>query len=175
MTLFQPDSANARQQLARWRSAGLAGIDEAGRGPLAGPVCAAAVILPADFSQRFAQDSKKLTAQARSAAAEHIQADAVAVGIGWADVAEIDALNILNATFQAMRRALQALQALQTQAGNNAAVDTRINVLVDGNRLPPIGDLCGQAHAVIKGDDRIAEIGAASIIAKVSRDHYMAR
>lgn len=172
MTLFQPHSPNARQQLQRWRGAGLAGIDEAGRGPLAGPVCAAAVVLPADFQTHFAQDSKKLSAKARDAAAEQIQADAVALGVGWADVAEIDAINILNATFQAMRRALQALQ--DSTAGDTVA-PRQMHVLVDGNRLPPIGDLCQQAQAVIKGDALIAEIGAASIIAKVSRDRYMER
>lgn len=172
MTLFQPHSSKAQQQLDHWRGTGLAGIDEAGRGPLAGPVCAAAVVLPADFHSRFAQDSKKLTAKARDAAAEQIHANAVAVGVGWADVAEIDRINILNATLQAMRRALQALQA---NASAEAVVARQMHVLVDGNRLPPIGDLCQQAQAVIKGDALIAEIGAASIIAKVSRDRYMER
>lgn len=179
MTLFHPNSPKAQQQLRRWRAAGLVGIDEAGRGPLAGPVCAAAVILPPDFVGAYAQDSKTLSAKARAAAADHIHEHAVAVGLGWADVAQIDAVNILNATLAAMRQALLSLHAQrgahETGHQNGAIPDpsTIAQVLVDGNRLPAISDLTVDARAVIKGDALIAEIGAASIVAKVARDRYM--
>lgn len=164
MSLFDPRSSQAEQALARWRRAGLVGIDEAGRGPLAGPVCAAAVRLPPDFDEQMAQDSKTLSAAARIRAAEQIRSHAVAFGIGWANVAEIDAHNILQATYLAMRRALQGLCQRQGPAAQ---------VLVDGNRLPPVSDLCTAALAVIKGDRLVREIGAASILAKVARDEHM--
>ena len=162
MTLFDPQRLDAQAQLARWRAAGLAGVDEAGRGPLAGPVCAAAVCLPHGFDSRWAQDSKALSARARSEAAQVIKAQAAAFGIGWASVAEVDRHNVLQATFLAMQRALQAM-----------SWPVRM-VLVDGNRLPPLGEVCQGAQAVVKGDALIDEIGAASILAKVARDEFMA-
>lgn len=135
----------------------VAGVDEVGRGPLAGPVIAAAVILrgPGPAGLR---DSKKLSAKRRVALADEIRATALAWSLGRAEVAEIDALNILRAAHLAMQRAVAGL-ASPPQA-----------VLVDGNLLP---SLPLPAVAVVGGDDRIAEISAASIIAKVARDEEM--
>ena len=148
----------------RWpRQAGVAGLDEAGRGPLAGPVVAAAVILPAARVIRGLDDSKRLAPAAREVLALRIRARATAFGIGWADAAEIDALNILEATLLAMRRALLALpvwpRALQ----------------VDGNRAPSIDGLgwSGPVEAIVGGDGREAAIAAASILAKTWRDAFM--
>lgn len=135
----------------------VAGVDEVGRGPLAGPVIAAAVIL-AGIPPEGLRDSKKLTARRRVALAEEIRATALAWSLGRAEVAEIDTLNILRASHLAMQRAVAALSS-RPEA-----------VLVDGNLLPsfPL-----PAVAVIRGDDRIPEISAASIIAKVARDEEM--
>jgi ribonuclease HII len=134
------------------------GVDEAGRGPLAGPVTAAAVILPADFPCDILDDSKALDPEERTAAAAVIRARALAWSIGWASHAEIDALNIHNATLLAMRRAVQAL-----------AVHPR-RVLVDGLFCPA----CGVASsAIVGGDATVPEIMAASIIAKTARDGWM--
>jgi ribonuclease HII len=145
---------------------GLAGVDEAGRGPLAGPVVAAAVILPARPSAALAglDDSKKLSAAARERLAVAIRAEAVAWALGWADAGEIDAINILQATLLAMRRALLALP--MRPAG----------VRVDGNRLPQRDGLGidGEFIAIVGGDGREAAIAAASILAKTGRDAYMA-
>ncbi len=136
----------------------IAGIDEAGRGPWAGPVVAAALMLPADYDCTALNDSKKLTPQKREMLYARLTTQA-SYGIGMASVAEIDALNILQATYLAMRRALQALP--QKPAF----------LLVDGNRLPP--DLPAPAKAIIKGDSLSARIAGASIIAKVTRDRLM--
>lgn len=138
-----------------WR----AGVDEVGRGPLAGPVLAAAVIFSGHYPAGL-KDSKKLTAKRRSELAVEIKASALSWAIGWASVAEIDRINILRAAHLAMQRAVAALSA-QPEV-----------LLVDGNLLPsfPL-----PAVAVIKGDDRIPEISAASIIAKVARDAEMCR
>jgi len=139
----------------------VAGIDEAGRGPLAGPVAAAAVILDPDKVPRGLNDSKQLTPEERDIHYKQILRHARAVAVAFASAAEIDAINIRQATFLAMRRALFAL-----------AVQPR-HVLVDGKDLPP--DLGLPAEAVIKGDAAIASIAAASIIAKVTRDRLMRR
>ena len=141
----------------------VAGIDEAGRGPLAGPVVAAAVILRPGRRIAGIADSKALTAEERTALSAVIRRDAVCFGIGWADRAEIDALNILQATFLAMRRALLAMTL------------TPDHVLVDGNLLPQLGGLGKTltARAVIGGDATIPAISAASILAKTARDNYM--
>ncbi|MBS0367302.1 MAG: ribonuclease HII [Proteobacteria bacterium] len=141
----------------------IAGVDEAGRGPLAGPVVAAAVIL--DPRRRIAglADSKALTAAVRAELATLIRARALAFGIGWADRDEIDALNIFQATLLAMRRALLALPVAPT------------HVRVDGNRCPCLTDLplsC-TLEAVVRGDARVAAISAASILAKTCRDAMM--
>jgi ribonuclease HII len=141
----------------------IAGIDEAGRGPLAGPVVAAAVILNRRRRIDGLDDSKVLDAPTRSRLAVLVRRRAIAYGIGWADASEIDAMNILQATFLAMRRALLAMPV-------GASV-----VLVDGNRLPQLGglgrDVAGRA--IIRGDASEACISAASILAKTTRDLYM--
>lgn len=134
------------------------GIDEAGRGPLAGPVCAAAVILPLDCHIDGLNDSKRLTEKKREALFPLIQEKALAWGIGWASAEEIDAINILQATFLAMKRAVEQLGVQPGWA------------LVDGNRMPPL-DIPGET--VVKGDAQCASIAAASILAKVSRDRLL--
>jgi len=141
----------------------VAGIDEAGRGPLAGPVVAAAVILRPGRPIEGVADSKVLTPEERTALSIIIRRDALCFGIGWADRAEIDALNILQATFLAMRRALLAMSL------------TPDHVLVDGNQLPHLGGLGKTltARAIVGGDARTPAISAASILAKTARDSYM--
>jgi ribonuclease HII len=141
----------------------IAGIDEAGRGPLAGPVVAAAVILHPRRPIDGVADSKALSPEQRAVLNEVIRRDAVCFGIGWADQIEIDALNILQATFLAMRRALLAMTL------------TPDHVLVDGNRLPHLGGLGKTitARAIIGGDATHPAISAASILAKTARDGYM--
>lgn len=134
------------------------GIDEAGRGPLAGPVCAAAVILPLDCFIPGLNDSKKLTEKKREALFPVICEQAVAWGIGWASAQEIDEINILQATFLAMKRAVEELKLQPGWA------------LVDGNRMPP---LAIPGETVVKGDAQCASIAAASILAKVSRDRLL--
>ena len=141
----------------------IAGIDEAGRGPLAGPVVAAAVILRPGRAPAGLDDSKKLSAAARERLEGEILAGALAYSVAWADRAEIDALNILRATMLAMRRAIIGL------AVRPAAVQ------VDGNRLP---NLCFNAYqidgsAIVGGDATVAAISAASILAKTARDRMM--
>lgn len=138
----------------------IAGIDEVGRGCLAGPVFAAAVILPAGHELQGLADSKKLTAAQRERLVPQIQQQAVAWALGRASVAEIDALNILQATLLAMRRAVAALPVAAT------------GCLVDGNQNPRIGL---PTRLVVGGDAQHAEIMAASILAKVARDAEMAR
>jgi ribonuclease HII len=141
----------------------VAGIDEAGRGPLAGPVVAAAVILRPGRRIDGLADSKVLSPQERASLSVLIRRDVLCFGIGWADRAEIDALNILQATFLAMRRALLAMTL------------TPDHLLVDGNQLPPLGGLGKSltARAVVHGDAREPAISAASILAKTARDSYM--
>jgi ribonuclease HII len=137
----------------------VAGVDEAGRGPLAGPVTAAAVILDANRIPDGLNDSKVLKRARREELLTLIETSAQ-VGIGWASVEEIDALNIRNATFLAMRRAVDALPARPC------------HVLIDGNACPP--DLGCPATPLIGGDARCLSIAAASIVAKVARDRVMA-
>ncbi len=141
----------------------LAGVDEAGRGPLAGPVVASAVVLDPHAPISGLADSKKLTAKRRDALAIEIREHALAWSVAWADSTEIDAINILAATMLAMRRAVEGLAVTPTR------------VLVDGNRLP---DLCFErvtirGEAIIGGDDIVPAISAASIIAKTTRDQMM--
>jgi ribonuclease HII len=141
----------------------VAGVDEAGRGPLAGPVVAAAVILAPERRIRGLADSKTLDAAERERLAVLIRGRAAAWAIGWVDAAEIDVLDILQATLLAMRRALQGL-AVRPQW-----------VQVDGNRCPS-GALLGfdcRFEAVVRGDATVSEISAASILAKVARDAWM--
>nr|WP_145550479.1 ribonuclease HII [Variovorax boronicumulans] len=148
----------AEQQVLGWAAPGLmAGVDEAGRGPLAGPVVAAAVIL--DERQPIAglADSKTLTALRRERLYDEIRAKALCCAIGEASVEEIDRLNILKATLLAMQRAVQGLRLKP------------VRVLVDGNQLPVLEVL---AEAVVKGDALVPAISAASILAKVHRDRW---
>ncbi len=136
----------------------LSGVDEAGRGPLAGPVYAAAVILPRGHEIAGLNDSKKLSAKQREALFDRICSEAVSFGIARAEVEEIESFNILNATYLAMNRALSQLSPQPSLA----LIDGNRN---DGIRLP--------SRCVVKGDARCADITAASILAKVSRDRYM--
>ncbi|WP_421622160.1 ribonuclease HII [Alkalilimnicola ehrlichii] len=136
----------------------LAGVDEVGRGPLAGAVVAAAVILDPDRPIAGLRDSKRLSAARRSELDRRIRAQALAVSLGRAEVAEIDRLNILQASMLAMQRAVAGLDPAPVQA------------LVDGNRVPALP--C-PAQAIVKGDDRVPAIAAASILAKQARDAEM--
>ena len=136
----------------------ICGVDEAGRGPLAGPVCAAAVILPRDLEIDGLNDSKKLTEKKREALYDPIREQAIAYGIAFATVEEIEELNILNATFLAMNRAIEKLNPAPELA------------LIDGNRSTGIRF---PSRCVVKGDAKCADIAAASVLAKVTRDRYM--
>ncbi len=136
----------------------ICGVDEAGRGPLAGPVCAAAVILPENLEIPGLNDSKKLTDKKRRELFPIIKEKAIAYGIAFASEQEIDEINILQATFLAMERAIAQL---------NGKADF---ALIDGNREKDFGL---PVMTVVKGDSRSANIAAASILAKVSRDEYM--
>jgi ribonuclease HII len=152
------------QQAALFELNGLvAGVDEAGRGPLAGPVVAAAVILDPRRPIQGLDDSKKLSPARREQLASDIRARALSWAVGWADPGEIDEINILAATMLAMRRAIGCLDV--TPAG----------VQVDGNRLPNLafGDVRLEGEAIVGGDGKVAAIGAASIIAKTTRDGIM--
>jgi len=143
----------------------ICGIDEAGRGPLAGPVCAAAVILPEKFPLDLLNDSKKLTAARRDEARRIICEKALAWGIGWASHTEIDAINILQASLLAMKRAFEEM--LKRAA---ISLDENISVIVDGNKVPDIPAPC---TAMVKADAKVNEVMAASILAKTARDRYM--
>ena len=134
------------------------GVDEAGRGPLAGPVCAAAVILPDGLVIEGLDDSKKLTEKKRDALYDVICEEAIAYGIAFASVEEIEEMNILQATFLAMKRAVEGLNVKPDLA------------LVDGNQKPHL-DI--QARTLVKGDAKSPSIAAASILAKVTRDRLM--
>ncbi len=141
-----------------WDPPGLqAGVDEAGRGPLAGPVVAAAVILDDLRPVQGLADSKALSAARRERLYEQIMATSLCCSVGQASVEEIDALNILQATLLAMQRAVQGLRLRPAK------------VLVDGNRLPRLPML---AEAIVGGDARVPAISAASIVAKVTRDRW---
>jgi ribonuclease HII len=148
----------AEQAPLIWDAPGLiAGVDEAGRGPLAGPVVAAAVILDDLNPIAGLADSKKLTPLKRERLYDEIRAKALCCSIAEATVEEIDELNILQATLLAMRRAVEGLRLKPTK------------VLVDGNRLPVLDVL---AEAIVKGDSKVQAISAASILAKVHRDRW---
>ena len=136
-----------------------AGCDEAGRGCLAGSVYAAAVILPPDYQNELLNDSKKLTAKKRYTLREEIERDAIAWAVGIVTPEEIDKINILNASFLAMHRALDQLK-VRPEA-----------VIVDGNRFKPYQDL--PSTTIVKGDGKYLSIAAASILAKTYRDDYM--
>lgn len=136
-----------------------AGCDEAGRGCLAGPVCAAAVILPPDFSHQWLNDSKKLTEKRREQLRPIIEREALAWAVAFVSNEEIDRINILNASILAMHRALDML-TLRPEA-----------VIVDGNKFKPYGSIPHTTY--IKGDGRFGNIAAASILAKTHRDQLM--
>ena len=138
----------------------ICGVDEAGRGPLAGPVCAAAVILPPHLEIPGLTDSKKLTDKKRRELFPLIQEQAIAYGIGFATEKEIDEINILQATFLAMQRAMDQLEGKADFA------------LIDGNREKDFGI---PVKTVVKGDSLSANIAAASVLAKVTRDDLMVR
>ena len=149
----------AEQATLAWDVPGLvAGVDEAGRGPLAGPVVAAAVILDERSPIKGLADSKQLTAARRERLYDEIRAKALCCSVALASVEEIDQLNILQATMLAMRRAVQGLRLKPSK------------VLVDGNRLPPLDVL---AEAIVSGDALVPAISAASILAKVTRDRLL--
>jgi len=145
------------------RASRVAGVDEAGRGPLAGPVVAAAVILNPNRRIHGLADSKVLSAEERERLAPIIRERSLAWSVAWADRDEIDSLNILGATFLAMRRALLGLPVCPT------------HIKIDGNQLPRLEDLnlgC-KVEAIIEGDAKVAAISAASILAKTCRDAMM--
>lgn len=154
MTLTEYDAAVRAQGFPE-----LGGVDEAGRGPLAGPVFAAAVVLRPDTVIEGLNDSKKLTEKKREALFDEIVEKSAAYGIASASVEEIEELNILGATFLAMRRAAQALSVQPSL------------LLVDGNRVPP--EMPVPVRTIVKGDGLSACVAAASILAKVSRDRLM--
>ena len=152
-------AAKPRQAALDWDPLGLmAGVDEAGRGPLAGPVVAAAVILDDTKRIRGLNDSKVLTPLQRDRLFDQIREKALCCAVGEASVAEIDELNIFHATMLAMKRAVEGLRLKPAK------------VLVDGNRLPKIDVLC---EAIVGGDAKVKSISAASIIAKVTRDRML--
>lgn len=136
----------------------ICGVDEAGRGPLAGPVCAAAVILPPTTIIDGVNDSKKLTEKKRETLFEVIKETAVSYCIAYASVEEIESINILNATMLAMKRAVEGLEVKADYA------------MIDGNKMPPI-DIDGET--IVKGDAKSMSIACASILAKVSRDRLL--
>lgn len=149
---------NSAAQLPVTELMAVAGVDEVGRGPLAGPVTAAAVILDPARPVIGLRDSKRLTERARDRLAIEIRESALAFSVAHASVAEIDDINILQASMLAMQRAVETLSAMPELA------------LIDGNRAPMVS--CA-TQAIVKGDDRVAVISAASVLAKVARDALM--
>ena len=136
-----------------------AGCDEAGRGPLAGPVFAASVILPADFHHPLLNDSKKMTQKSRELLREVIEKEAVAWSVEKVDVSQIDTMNILNASITGMQRAVRRLKVRPEF------------LLIDGNRFKPMEGY--EYECIVKGDGKYASIAAASVLAKTWRDEYM--
>jgi len=160
---FSPENLDMQQAILFETDGLMAGIDEAGRGPLAGPVVAAAVVLDPCAPIEGLADSKKLTAKRRERLADQIRCDSLAWSVAWSDPAEIDAINILAATMLAMRRSILGLAIKPSR------------VQIDGNRLP---NLCFDGkvlagESIVGGDNIVAAISAASIIAKTSRDRMM--
>ncbi|MGB0356767.1 MAG: ribonuclease HII [Cytophagales bacterium] len=137
------------------------GCDEAGRGALAGPVVAGAVIFPKGYTSTSIKDSKKLTPKQREGLVQSIKSDAIAWGIGAASPSEIDEINILQASFLAMHRAIDALGLRQE----------KVHLLIDGNQFKPYKSLTHSCH--VRGDQYILSISAASILAKTHRDRFM--
>ena len=143
----------------------IVGADEAGRGPLAGPVCAAAVVLPSDFPFDILADSKALSEKKRLAAEPVIKEKAIAWAVAWASPREIDEINILWASMLAMKRAFEKVSYQLKEKGLTPDI-----LLVDGNRRPDVSIPC---QAIVKGDASVHEIMAASILAKNARDRFM--
>ena len=143
----------------------IVGADEAGRGPLAGPVCAAAVVLPSDFPFEILADSKALSEKKRLFAEPIIKEKAIAWAIAWGTPAEIDSINILNASLLEMKRAYLLVEKQLTSKGLKPDI-----LLVDGNKRPDVPIAC---QAIVKGDASVHEIMAASILAKNARDRIM--
>ena len=156
--MMQAEWKPIEDELRRQGLQAICGVDEAGRGPLAGPVYAAAVILPEGIKIEGLNDSKKLTEKKREALFPVICEKAITWCVAFADEKEIDAYNILQATYLAMRRAVEGLQVPADY------------VLVDGNRMPPLRT---RGETIIKGDAICQSIAAASVLAKVSRDRFM--
>ena len=165
--------AGAAPSLQALSASFLCGIDEAGRGCLAGPVCAAAAILTDEFDASILNDSKKLTPKKREAAAKAIYRGASAWGIGWASNEEIDRVNILNATLLAMARAFEAAAAMLAERMALSLPQARvfINVIVDGIHAPNLE--CASISTKIRADASVHEVMAASILAKTARDELM--
>ncbi len=136
-----------------------AGCDEAGRGCIAGPVFAAAVILSPEFHHPLLNDSKKLSARTRELLRDVVESEAVSFGVAMADEKEIDRINILNASFLAMHRAIEKMQSVPEK------------LIIDGNRFKPYREI--PFSCIVKGDSKYASIAAASILAKTYRDEYM--
>ncbi len=153
---FEPWEAQAR---ARGHAL-IAGVDEAGRGPLAGPVVAAAVILPEDWQHPDLNDSKLLSSRVRDRVFSALMRDALAFGVGIVDARTIDSVNILQATFLAMGRAVSRLRCVPDL------------ILIDGNQIIP-GASAARQEAIVDGDARVRSIAAASVLAKVTRDRLM--
>jgi ribonuclease HII len=151
-------AALRQRRLALFAPASCAGVDEAGRGPLAGPVVAAAVILAPGATPAGLADSKILSARQRECLAKEVRAHAISWSVAWSDPGEIDVLNVLNATLLAMRRAVESLGVAATHAQ------------VDGNRCPRLP--C-TVEAIVGGDATVPSISAASILAKTARDRMM--
>ncbi|BAD41014.1 ribonuclease HII [Symbiobacterium thermophilum] len=161
--------ADLRLERVLWRhGCQVIGVDEAGRGPLAGPVVAAACILPPDAALPGVDDSKRMTEKRREAAFAAIQAVAVGWGIGIVDAARIDEINILQATFEAMAQAVEGARAMAAARPGRTA---EAALLVDGNRPLPLWP--GWQRTVVGGDHKSLSIAAASILAKVTRDRMM--
>ena len=157
-------ASGSRQADFAWvRPGHVAGVDEAGRGPLAGPVVAAAVILDPERPVDGLADSKALSPQRRSDLSARLRERSLAWAIGWADAGEIDVVNILQASLLAMRRAVEALAIAPA------------HVIVDGNLCPDLRGLPFECsvEAVVRGDSLVASVSAASILAKVARDEHM--
>jgi ribonuclease HII len=151
----------------------ICGFDEAGRGPLAGPVCAAAVVLPLDFPCEILNDSKKLNEKKREAARIAVYRSALAWGIGWASAAEIDTVNILKASLLAMKRSFHALLLYVPPGADAIGTDTaQLEGIADGLYVPDIPVPC---RAMVRADAEVPEVMAASILAKTARDRMMER
>lgn len=164
--------ADARMERVLWRRGLLAvGVDEAGRGPLAGPVVAGACLLPPGMVLPGVNDSKRLTEKRREAAYEQVTAAAIGWGVGVVESGRIDQINIRNATFEAMHQAVLAALAMARAAASDLIEGPALCLLIDGNAALPQWE--GLQRTVVGGDRKALSIAAASIVAKVTRDRMM--